>query len=46
MDRELTPADFEAKHKFSFDMYASIPQVCWHTWLSLTFGFDLEPAMN
>lgn len=22
MDRELTPADFEAKHKFSFDMYA------------------------
>lgn len=21
MDRELTPADFEAKHKFSFDMY-------------------------
>lgn len=22
MDRELTPADFQAKHKFSFDMYA------------------------
>lgn len=21
MDRELTPADFQAKHKFSFDMY-------------------------
>jgi 1-phosphatidylinositol-4-phosphate 5-kinase len=21
MDRELTPADFDAKHKFSFDMY-------------------------
>jgi hypothetical protein len=29
MDRELTPADFEAKHKFSFDMYAfplSLPE--------------------
>lgn len=23
MDRELTPADFAAKHKFSFDMYGS-----------------------
>lgn len=23
MDRELTPADFEAKHKFSFDMYGN-----------------------
>lgn len=23
MDRELTPADFEAKHKFSFDMFVS-----------------------
>jgi 1-phosphatidylinositol-4-phosphate 5-kinase len=23
MDRELTPADFKAKHKFSFDMYDS-----------------------
>lgn len=23
MDRELTPADFAAKHKFSFDMYVS-----------------------
>lgn len=25
MDRELTPADFDAKHKFSFDMYVSNP---------------------
>ena len=25
MDRELTPADFDAKHKFSFDMYALSP---------------------
>ena len=24
MDRELTPADFEAKHKFSFDMYGCL----------------------
>lgn len=24
MDRELTPADFAAKHKFSFDMYARV----------------------
>lgn len=24
MDRELTPADFEAKHKFSFDMYVQV----------------------
>jgi 1-phosphatidylinositol-4-phosphate 5-kinase len=23
MDRELTPADFDAKHKFSFDMFVS-----------------------
>jgi len=27
MDRELTPADFEAKHKFSFDMFVS-PFTC------------------
>lgn len=25
MERELTPADFEAKHKFSFDMYFAFP---------------------
>ena len=24
LDRELTPADFRAKHKFSFDMYVLI----------------------
>jgi 1-phosphatidylinositol-4-phosphate 5-kinase len=29
MDRELTPADFDAKHKFSFDMYGHPrPELC------------------
>lgn len=31
MDRELIPADFEAKHKFSFDMYVTaIPETLLH----------------
>ncbi|EYE89905.1 uncharacterized protein EURHEDRAFT_373186 [Aspergillus ruber CBS 135680] len=28
LERELTPADFEAKHKFSFDMYVSLLMFC------------------
>ena len=27
LDRELTPADFQAKHKFSFDMYVSFDNI-------------------
>lgn len=30
MDRELTPADFDAKHKFSFDMWAPLSMLI--TW--------------
>lgn len=43
MDRELTDADFEAKHKFSFDMYESLAgfaatfaDVCYSTGNELT----------
>lgn len=35
MDRELTPADFDAKHKFSFDML-----VFFLSFLSFFFFFD------
>ncbi|PSN62558.1 SAICAR synthase-like protein [Corynespora cassiicola Philippines] len=37
MDRELTDADFDAKHKFSFDMYAA-------SWTPCSTGNELTPS--
>ena len=48
LDRELTPADFEAKHKFSFDMYVQSfhislsippPNPLFDIWSSSFFSF-------
>lgn len=41
MDRDLTPADFAAKHKFSFDMYGC-PKLLL-SWMRLTV---IEPGTN
>ncbi|KAF2007737.1 SAICAR synthase-like protein [Amniculicola lignicola CBS 123094] len=44
MDRELTDADFETKHKFSFDMWVDPPDPITQLLTSIRTGNELTPS--